>query len=150
MRAVVQRVHKAEVVVGGQVVGSCGQGLCLLVAAHRNDTVADAEKLANKTAHLRIFSDAQGKMNLSLLDLVGAGVGVGVLAVSNFTVYGDAAKQRRPSFMDAAPYEEGQVLFDCFVSRLRAIGLPVQTGVFGTHMEVGLVNDGPVTLILES
>lgn len=136
--------------VDGRVVGACGQGLCLLVAAHRDDTEADAEKLANRTANLRIFSDADGKMNLSILDLAESGAVVGVLAVSNFTVYGDAAKQRRPSFVLAAPFEEGHKLFEFFVARLRATGIPVETGVFGAHMEVTLVNDGPVTLILET
>lgn len=150
MRAVVQRVQHAQVMVDGRVVGACGQGLCLLVAAHRDDTEADAEKLANRTANLRTFSDADGKMNLSILDLAASGAVVGVLAVSNFTVYGDAAKQRRPSFVQAAPFEEGHKLFEFFVARLRATGIPVETGVFGAHMEVTLVNDGPVTLILET
>lgn len=150
MRAVVQRVQHAQVVVEGRVVGACGHGLCLLVAAHREDTEASAEKLANKALNLRIFGDADGKMNLSIVDLAASGAAVGILAVSNFTVYGDAAKQRRPSFVQAAPFEEGQRLFECFVSSLRATGIPVETGLFGAHMEVNLVNDGPVTLILDT
>jgi D-tyrosyl-tRNA(Tyr) deacylase len=121
-----------------------------MVGARRGDTPADAERLAHRIAHLRIFADSQGKMNLSLLDLAAGGVAVGVLAVSNFTVYGDTAKQRRPSFMEAAAFEEGQVLFDGFVAKLRAFVLPVRTGVYGAQMDVGLVNDGPVTLIVES
>jgi len=120
------------------------------VAAHREDTEASADKLANKALNLRIFGDADGKMNLSIVDLAASGAAVGVLAVSNFTVYGDAAKQRRPSFVQAAPFEEGQRLFECFVSSLRATGIPVETGLFGAHMEVNLVNDGPVTLILDT
>lgn len=145
MRAVVQRVSRAAVTVEGSVVGQCTAGLLLLVAAHRDDTDANAAKLAEKIAHLRIFGDADGKMNLSVLD-----VGGGVLAVSNFTVYGDASKQRRPSFMAAASYDRGEVLFSSFVERLKALGIPTETGSFGAHMEVEMVNDGPVTIILES
>ncbi len=150
MRAVVQRVRSAYVTVEGTVIGSCGLGLCLLVAAHRDDTDADAAKLALKVANLRIFSDLEGKMNVSLLDLKEMAQEVGILAVSNFTVLGDATKQRRPSFTQAAPFDEGKRLFDTFVEHLRSHGLDVKTGVFGAHMEVALVNDGPVTLILET
>jgi len=122
----------------------------MLVGAHRDDTEANAEKLATRAVNLRIFADSDGKMNLSILDLAASGVAVGVLAVSNFTIYGDAAKQRRPSFVQAAPFEDGRRLFDFFVSCLRATGIAVDTGRFGAHMEVSLINDGPVTLILES
>ena len=144
MKAVVQRVSSAQVVVGGAVVGKCGVGLLALVAAHKNDTERDARKMADRVAGLRIFNDEAGKMNLALRE-----VGAGVLAVSNFTVYGDAARNRRPSFIEAAPYEQGERLFNLFVQELRNLGYPVETGVFGAHMDVSLVNDGPVTVILE-
>lgn len=145
MRAIVQRVLEARVEVDGQIVGSCGTGFLLLVAAHREDTQVEAKKLAEKIAHLRVFSDADDKMNLALGDVEGSSV----LAVSNFTVYGDASKQRRPSFVAAAPYDRGEILFNQFVEALRALDIPVQTGIFGADMKVSLVNDGPVTLIVE-
>lgn len=144
MRAVIQRVLRASVEVDGQVVGQCGQGYLLLVAAGKQDTPATAKKMASKVHTLRIFEDGEGKMNLALPDIGGE-----VLAVSNFTVYGDASQQRRPSFMAAAPFEEGRVLFDLFVQELRALGPKVETGIFGADMKVELVNDGPVTLVLE-
>ncbi len=153
MRAIVQRVSAATVRVDGKEVGRCGYGLLLLVGVHREDTEADAKKLAEKISTLRIFGDEEGKMNRSLLDFPQPGPARGyeydVLAVSNFTVYGDARKNRRPSFVESAPFETGQVLFDRFVAELRAIGVDVQTGVFGANMEVSLINDGPVTLILD-
>lgn len=145
MRAIVQRVSSASVTVDGRVVGSCGVGFVVLVAALRTDTVANAEKMADRVRGLRIFNDEAGKMNLALAD-----VGGSVLAISNFTVAGDASKNRRPSFIDAAPYEEGRHLFDGFVDALRRMGVTVATGEFGAHMDVELVNDGPVTVILEA
>lgn len=144
MRAVVQRVSSASVSVDGKVVGSCGVGLLVLVAAHREDTESNAAKLADRVKGLRIFNDGEGKMNLALTD-----VGGSVLAVSNFTVYGETSKNRRPSFISSAPYEEGERLFDAFVASLRGLGVEVQTGIFGAHMDVSLVNDGPVTVIVE-
>lgn len=145
MRAVVQRVSESSVTVDGAVVGRCGVGLLVLVAAHRDDTEANADKLADRVAGLRIFGDAEGKMNLSLAEVEGS-----VLAISNFTLYGDAAKSRRPSFIESAAYADGERLFEAFVSSLQRRGVPVETGVFGAHMDVSLVNDGPVTLILDT
>lgn len=144
MKAVVQRVSSASVSVDGSVVGASGVGLLVLAAAHRDDTLDHARKMADRVAGLRIFNDEAGKMNLSLRD-----VGGSVLAVSNFTVYGETAKNRRPSFIEAAPYERGKELFEAFVSALRDLGLTVQEGVFGADMKVSLLNDGPVTVILE-
>jgi D-tyrosyl-tRNA(Tyr) deacylase len=144
MRAIVQRVSSAEVTVEGQVVGRCGVGLLVLVAAHREDVEANARKLADRIKGLRMFNDGEGKMNLALAD-----VGGSVLAVSNFTVYGETAKNRRPSFVESAPYAEGEKLFDSFVNSLRSTGVDVETGVFGAHMDVSLVNDGPVTVIVD-
>ncbi len=144
MRAIVQRVSSASVIVDGRVVGTCGVGFVVLVAAMRTDMVANAEKMADRVRGLRIFNDEAGKMNLALAD-----VGGSVLAISNFTVAGDANKNRRPSFVDAAPYEEGRHLFDGFVEALRRMGVTVETGEFGAHMDVELVNDGPATVILE-
>jgi D-aminoacyl-tRNA deacylase len=149
MRAVIQRVSSASVSVEGQVVGRCGKGLVVLVAAHREDSDSDAAKMADRVYGMRIFPDGDGKMNLSLKTLIDEGVEAGVLAVSNFTVYGDAT-QRRPSFVAAASFERGRELFDRFVDELRALGAPVATGEFGAQMEVAMVNDGPVTLIVES
>jgi len=150
MRAVVQRVLEASVTVDGEVTGRCGAGLMLLVGVKRDDAPANAVKLAQKVVNLRIFNDAEGKMNLSLLDLQASGQSVGILAVSNFTVYGDAEKSRRPSFFLAAPFDEGRQVFDEFLSALNGHGVPTETGVYGAHMEVRLVNDGPVTLMLEA
>ena len=144
MRAIVQRVSGAEVTVEGQVVGRCGVGLLVLVAAHREDVEANAQKLADRIKGLRIFNDAEGKMNLALADVDGS-----VLAVSNFTVYGETSKNRRPSFVESAPYADGERLFESFVTALRATGIQVATGVFGAHMDVSLVNDGPVTVIVD-
>lgn len=144
MRAIVQRVSKASVRVDGQVVGQCDTGLVLLVGVHKDDSVASSKKLANRIANLRIFNDEAGKMNLPLQDVEGS-----VLAISNFTVYGETAKNRRPSFVESAGFEQGQRLFEQFVADLRELGVRVGTGVFGAHMEVELVNDGPVTVIVE-
>ncbi len=149
MRAVVQRVTRASVTVGGRLVGRCGQGFLLLVAAHKDDTEQNARRLAEKISTLRIFNDEVGKMNISLKDL-SVQEDSQVLAVSNFTVYGDATGQRRPSFVQAAPYAEGDRLFHLFVDHLRAQGITVETGEFGADMQVESVNDGPVTIILEA
>ncbi len=148
MKAVVQRVSEAVVAVDGRDVGHCGKGLVVLVAAHRDDRPSEADRMADRIWGMRIFGDAEGRMNLSLKDLAAAGEPVGVLAVSNFTVYGDAS-QRRPSFVAAAPYAQGQELFERMVETLRALGCPVETGEFGAQMDVRLVNDGPVTLVVD-
>lgn len=144
MRIVAQRVERAAVSVAGQTVGAIGRGLLLLVGIGHDDDEVDLAAAARKVLDLRIFPDAGGKMNLSLRDL-----GLEVLAVSQFTLYGDTAKGRRPSYVDAAPPELARPLFDAFVAALRAEGTRVAEGRFGAHMAVELVNDGPVTLILE-
>ena len=145
MRIVVQRVSRASVSVEGRVAGEIGPGLVLLVAVGREDTVATVSAMAEKAANLRILSDDAGKMNRSLLDSGGA-----VLAISQFTLYGDARGQRRPSFIQAAPPELGKELYEEFVKAMRVHGVRVETGVFQTHMDVELVNDGPVTILLDS
>ena len=147
MRAVVQRVAWAQVEVDGQVVGQCGPGFLVLAAAHREDTEQNAKRLADRLAKLRILPDAEGKMNLSLLDVPSEQPQL--LLVSNFTVYGETAKNRRPSFIESAPYAEGERLFGQLVEEVRALGLVCETGVFGADMKVSLLNDGPVTLIVE-
>ena len=134
--------------VDGAVVGTCGAGFAVFLAAHRDDTPAEAAKMADRVWGLRVFSDADGKMNRSLRDLVPAKT-MGVLAVSNFTLYGDTSRNRRPSFSRSAPYDRGKELFELFVEELRELGCPVQTGVFGADMKVDAVGDGPVTLILD-
>lgn len=146
MRAVVQRVSEARVRIDGKVVGQVGKGFLVLVGAHRQDTPIDAERLADRVCGLRVFSDEAGKMNLSLAQLDPPGA---VLAVSNFTVYGDTARNRRPSFVEAAPFDLGQELFEVFVQSMRRLGVSVATGIFGADMQVELVNDGPVTVILD-
>ena len=145
MRAVVQRVTSARVIVDGSVSGEIAAGLLVLVAVGLEDTAATASALAEKVTNLRIFNDEQGKMNRSMLDVGGA-----ILAVSQFTLYGDARGQRRPSFIQAAPPEQGKALYDEFVRALQTLGVHVETGVFQTHMSVELVNDGPVTILLDS
>jgi D-aminoacyl-tRNA deacylase len=145
MRAVVQRVSRARVTVESRVAGEIGAGLMVLAAVGREDSEAVAASIAQKIVNLRIFNDDQGKMNRSLLDVSGA-----ILAVSQFTLYGDARGQRRPSFVQAAPPEQAKILFEQFVSELRKLGVRVETGVFQTHMEVEIVNDGPVTILLDS
>ena len=145
MRAVLQRVTRARVLVDGSVAGEIGPGLMALIAAGREDTAATASSMAEKIVNLRIFGDERGKMNRSLLDAGGA-----VLAVSQFTLYGDARGQRRPSFIQAAPPEQGKALYEEFVRALRELGVTVATGVFQTHMSVEIVNDGPVTILLDS
>jgi D-tyrosyl-tRNA(Tyr) deacylase len=144
MRVVLQRVSRASVTIAGRVVGAIGTGFCLLVGFTHGDTVAQVDWMAEKVSGLRLFSDPEGKMNLGLADVRGA-----VLVVSQFTLYGDAGKGRRPSFIEAARPEVAIPLYEAFVAGLRARGLEVQTGEFGAMMEVELLNDGPVTLILE-
>ncbi|MGA8143325.1 MAG: D-aminoacyl-tRNA deacylase [Candidatus Acidiferrales bacterium] len=145
MRAVVQRVSRASVTVDGRVTGEIGPGLVALVAVGRDDTVATAGAMAEKVANLRVFNDDAGKMNRSLLDTGGA-----ALVISQFTLYGDARGQRRPSFIQAAPPELGKALYEEFVRAMRALGVRVETGVFQAHMSVELVNDGPVTILIDS
>ncbi len=145
MRAVVQRVSEASVAVDGQVVGAIGRGFLVLLGVTHSDGEAEAVSLARKIAGLRIFEDAAGKFNLALSDVGGT-----VLVVSQFTLYGDARKGRRPSFTDAARPEQAEPLCDYFVQRLRGEGLVVQTGRFGAMMAVHLINDGPVTLWLDT
>ncbi len=144
MRVLLQRVAQAEVRVGGRVTGRIGRGFCLLVGFTAADSTAQVGWMAEKVAGLRLFGDADGKMNLDLAEVGGA-----VLVVSQFTLYGDASKGRRPSFVDAARPEQAIPLYEGFVSALRERGLTVETGEFGAMMEVELVNDGPVTLWLE-
>ncbi|HSN75515.1 MAG TPA: D-aminoacyl-tRNA deacylase [Anaerolineae bacterium] len=145
MRAVVQRVSEASVVIDGQVVGAIGRGFLVLLGVTHNDGEVEAATLARKIAGLRIFEDAAGKFNLALSDVGGA-----VLVVSQFTLYGDARKGRRPSFTAAARPDLAKPLCDRFIELLRGEGLVVQTGVFGAIMAVHLVNDGPVTLWLDT
>lgn len=147
MRAVVQRVEQASVAVDGKVVGECGKGLVVLLAAHRLDTQSEAARMADRIWGMRIFNDSDGKLNLSLKDL-SENESVGVLAISNFTIYGDAS-QRRPSFVESAGYEAGESLFGEFVAELKKLGCPVQSGIFGADLKVSLVNDGPVTIVVE-
>jgi len=145
MKAVVQRVTEAHVTVDGSTVGSIGTGLVVLVGVTSTDSRQDADYLTEKIVHLRIFPDDAGKMNRSLLDASGA-----LLIVSQFTLYGDCKKGRRPSFDAAAPSDQARDLYDYFVERLRLRNILVQTGVFQAEMQIHLVNDGPVTFILES
>lgn len=144
MRALLQRVSEASVVIAGEVVGQIGQGLLILLGVCQADTAAEADYLADKCLNLRVFEDAAGKMNLSLLDIEGE-----ILVVSQFTLYGDTRRGRRPSFIEAAPAEHSEPLYERFVERLACSGLPLATGRFGAMMDVRLVNDGPVTLMLE-
>ena len=144
MRIVLQRVSRASVTIGGQVRGRVEQGFCILAGFAHADTAADVEWMAEKVAGLRLFSDADGKMNLALADVGGA-----VLVISQFTLYGNTEKGRRPSFVGAAPPETAIPLYERFIAALRGRGLAVATGEFGAHMEVEIHNDGPVTLILE-
>jgi D-aminoacyl-tRNA deacylase len=145
MRVVVQRVSSARVTVEGRTTGEIQAGLVALVGVGREDTPETASSMAEKIVNLRIFNDEQGKMNRSLLDTKGA-----VLTVSQFTLYGDARGQRRPSFIQAAAPDKGKELYEEFVGALKGLGVPVETGVFQTHMSVELVNDGPVTILLDS
>ncbi len=145
MRAVIQRVQRASVNVEGKNIAQIDKGLLVFLGVGCEDTETDCEYMAEKIAFLRVFPDAQGKMNLNVQQVGGA-----VLAVSQFTLYGDARRGRRPSFSDAAPSEEANGLYGVFVDILRSKGVQVRTGVFQAHMEVELLNDGPVTILLSS
>ena len=145
MRAVVQRVRSCRVVVAGEVVGEIGPGLLVLLGVRTGDTIDQVRWLADKVMNLRIFEDAQGKMNVSVAD-----AGAGVLVVSQFTLYGDCQKGRRPSFINAARPEVAEPLYEAFANAVRLHGVPVATGRFGAGMQVELVNDGPVTLVLDT
>jgi D-aminoacyl-tRNA deacylase len=145
LKAVIQRVTEAEVKVDGVSFGRIGRGILVLVGVEKGDDEKDADRLAEKIANLRIFEDSAGKMNLPVLETGGE-----ILAVSQFTLAGNCAKGRRPSFDSAAPPEEANRLYEYFTERLRVLGLKVETGIFQAMMQVSLVNDGPVTFILES
>jgi len=145
MRACIQRVSEARVTVAGEVTGSIGRGLLVLLGVGIHDGATEVEWLAEKLVHLRIFEDDAGKMNRSLVEAGGA-----MLVVSQFTLFGDARKGRRPSFTDAAPPEHAERLYNEFVARVRELGVEVETGVFRAHMDVALANDGPVTLWLDT
>ncbi len=146
MRVLLQRVTRGSVTVDGAIIGSVDLGFVALVGVTYQDTPADAELLAKKTVHLRVFDDSDGKMNLSALD-----VGGGVLVISQFTLYADARRGRRPSFTDAAPARIAEPLVDLYASQLRAEGITrVETGVFGAMMQVEIHNDGPVTILLDT
>ena len=141
MRALVQRVSEASVLVDSSTVGQIQKGLLIFLGIRQDDTEAQAEQLATKIGQLRIFPDADGKMNLSLHDISGE-----MLIVSQFTLYGDTRKGNRPSYLDAAKPEKALALYECFIEKCRSRGFPVATGVFQAHMEVRLINDGPVTI----
>jgi D-aminoacyl-tRNA deacylase len=145
VRAVIQRVTRASVTVDARVAGEIGAGLLVLLGVSRTDNPESAAYLAGKIANLRIFSDEAGKMNLSLLDIGGS-----ALVVSQFTLYGDTQGGRRPSYIQAATPEEAGRLYEEFVRSMRSLGVPVETGVFQAHMQVELVNDGPVTILIDS
>lgn len=145
MRAVIQRVQEASVTVNGNVTGAIQHGFLALIGVGTDDTEADARYIAGKIAGLRVFNDADGQFNLSLNDVGGA-----VLAVSQFTLHGDARKGRRPSFVHAARPEQAIPLYEIVIESLRADGITVETGEFGAHMDVRLLNDGPVTILLDS
>ena len=145
MRAVVQKVSSSKVTVDDEVVGQIKQGLLVLLGVTHEDTSKDVDYMVDKVTNLRIFEDEEGKMNLSLKDIGGE-----VLAVSQFTLYGDARRGRRPSFSDAARPEVANPLYEEFVKKVRDLGINVGTGKFGAHMMVDLTNDGPVTILLES
>lgn len=145
MRAVVQRVTTARIIVDGNIVGQIASGLMVLLAVGREDTAAVAASMAERIVNLRIFNDAEGKMNRSLLDAGGA-----LLAASQFTLYGDVRGGRRPSFIQAAPPELGKLLYEEFLRAITQRGVHVESGIFQTHMSVELVNDGPVTILVDS
>jgi len=145
VRAVIQRVTRASVTVDGRVAGEIGAGLLVLLGVSKTDNPESASYLAEKIANLRIFSDEAGKMNRSVLDTGGS-----ALVVSQFTLYGDTRGGRRPSYIQAAPPEEASRLYQEFVGSMRSLGVRVETGVFQAHMRVELVNDGPVTILLDS
>jgi D-tyrosyl-tRNA(Tyr) deacylase len=145
MRVVIQRVKRASVTIDGRETGAIGKGLLVLLGVHQDDREPDVDFLVSKTIGLRIFPDDEGKMNRGLLEVGGA-----LLIVSQFTLYGDARKGKRPSFVDAAPPPLAIPLYEKFLARARALGAPVATGEFGAMMDVELVNDGPVTIIIDS
>jgi D-tyrosyl-tRNA(Tyr) deacylase len=145
MRAVVQRVSRAKVAVSGEIAGEIGPGLIVLLGVSAEDSTADADYLGEKIVGLRVFEDSGGKMNLSLLDTKGA-----VLVVSQFTLYGDVRRGKRPSFDAAAPPQSARQLYQHFVERIRAAGIACETGRFQEMMQVELVNEGPVTILLDS
>ena len=145
MRAVIQRVSRASVTVAGEITGEIGKGFLVLLGVSARDSESDALYLVDKTLNLRIFEDGEGKMNLSLLDIAG-----GLLVVSQFTLYGDARRGRRPSFIDAARPDEANRLYEFFVAECRKQLAQVETGRFQAMMDVELVNDGPVTILLDS
>ncbi len=145
MRALLQRVRRAEVSVNGAVVGRTGPGLVVFVCAMRGDSESEAARLAAKVARLRIFADARGRMNRALSD-----IGGGALVISQFTLAADTARGNRPGFSSAAPPQEGRALYEAFARQLAAQGVPVETGIFGADMQVALVNDGPVTIWLDT
>jgi D-tyrosyl-tRNA(Tyr) deacylase len=150
VRVLAQRVNRAQVTVAGETTGEIGRGFLLLVGVTLDDTAAAADLLARKVANLRVFDDADGNLNRSALDLLEAGEPIGMLVVSQFTLYADCRKGRRPSFTQAAPPAVAEPLVDRFADGLRALGLPVATGRFGAEMQVELVNDGPVTIWLDT
>jgi D-tyrosyl-tRNA(Tyr) deacylase len=143
VRAVVQRVLRARVIVAGETVGAVGTGLCVLLGVAADDTAAEAERLAGKIARLRIFENESGKFDQSLLD-----VGGGALVVSQFTLIADTSKGNRPSFAQGAPPAQAEPLYEAFCEALRGFGIGIETGVFGARMQLELLNDGPVTLVL--
>jgi D-tyrosyl-tRNA(Tyr) deacylase len=143
MKAVVQRVSRARVIVGGEVVGEIGSGLCVLLGIARGEEASAGDRLAAKVAQLRVFENEEGRFDRSLLDVHGE-----ALVVSQFTLIADTAKGNRPSFSDAAPPEEAEPLYDAFCEALQGLGIDVATGSFGARMELELVNDGPVTIVL--
>ncbi|MEZ0536742.1 D-aminoacyl-tRNA deacylase [Caldicellulosiruptoraceae bacterium PP1] len=145
MRAVVQRVSSAYVKVNNEIVGSINRGLCVLIGIGIDDDIEDARYLVDKIINLRIFEDEQGKFNLSLLDIKGE-----VLVISNFTVMGDARKGKRPNFMNAAPKDVATMLYENVIELFKSYNINVQTGIFQAHMDVNILNDGPVTIILDS
>jgi D-tyrosyl-tRNA(Tyr) deacylase len=145
MRAVVQRVKESSVTIEEKVVAEIGSGLLVLLGINREDNEKDASYIAEKISHLRIFEDSLGKMNRSLCDIGGE-----MLIVSQFTLYGDCRKGRRPSFIAAAPPNQAEKLYRSFVTEVKGMGVPVQTGRFGAMMAVSLINDGPVTLIIDT
>ncbi|MBW3631945.1 MAG: D-tyrosyl-tRNA(Tyr) deacylase [Chloroflexi bacterium] len=150
MRVLVQRVTRARVTVSGETTGEIGPGFLLLAGVTLDDTPADADLLARKVAHLRVFDDAGGNLNRSAIDLLAAGEPIGMLVVSQFTLYADCRKGRRPSFVNAAPPALAEPVVSRFADGLSALGLPVETGRFGAEMQVELVNDGPVTIWLDT